>query len=429
MKRLFLTLILAGMAASAAAGIVIQHWTTPSGAKVFFVENHDLPILDLQVDFAAGDARDPAGKSGVAALTRGLIDAGAGNLDEEQIAGRWADLGARLSASGDMDRSGFTLRTLASAAERDGAIDLLRTLLSQPTYPEPVLEREKARTIAALQEAETRPDAIAARRFSEAVYPGHPYGRTPTTASIAAIGRDDLLAFYRSRYSPRHAAVSLMGDVTRAEAEAIARRLTDALPAGDENVPLPAVALPQQQTISVPHPATQSHILIGMSAIRRGDPDFFPLLVGNYTLGGGGFVSRLMNEVREKRGMAYSVYSYFAPRRLEGPFQIGLETRRGQADEALKVVHATLDGFLAQGPTPAELRAAKQNLVDGMALRIDSNAKLLGQVSTIGFYGLPLTWLDDFPKRVEAVTATQVREAFARHVQADKLVTVIVADK
>lgn len=429
MRRLLLSFILACTATAASAGVVIQHWTAASGAQVYFVESHDLPILDVQVDFTAGSAWDPAGKSGVAALARGLIDAGAGSLDEEQIAGRWVDLGARLSASGDMDRSGLALRTLSSRAERDGALDLLRTLLTQPTYPDAVVQREKARTIAAIRESETRPDSVAARRFEAAIYPGHAYGRTPTAESVAAIGREDLLAFHRARYAARNAVVSLMGDVTRAEAETIAQRLTEALPAGADSSTLEPVMLPQRQTIRVPHPASQSHILIGMPALRRGDPDNFPLMVGNYTLGGGGFVSRLMNEVREKRGLVYDVHSYFAPRRLEGPFQIGLETRRGQAGEALKVVEATLDEFLARGPTPAELQAAKRNLIDGLALRLDSNAKILGHLSSIGFYGLPLTYLDDYPRRVEAVTAEQVRAAFARHVDRNRLVTVIVADQ
>jgi zinc protease len=179
--------------------------------------------------------------------------------------------------------------------------------------------------------------------------------------------------------------------------------------------------------IRIAHPAAQSHIYVGMPGVRRGDADFFPLLVGNYSLGGGGFVSRLMNEVREKRGYAYSVYSYFMPRKLEGPFQIGLQTKREQSAAALKVVNDTLSGFLKSGPTPAELKAAKQNLVDGLALRLDSNAKLLGYLSVIGFYGLPLDYLDTFAARVNAVTAEQVKAAFARHVKPEHLVTVIVA--
>jgi zinc protease len=218
------------------------------------------------------------------------------------------------------------------------------------------------------------------------------------------------------------------GDVSRSEAEAIAQRLTEALPAAGSNAAaLPAVTLPGSDVVRVAHPAAQSHIYVGMPGIRRGDPDYFALLVGNYTLGGGGFVSRLMKEVREKRGYAYSVYSAFVLHKLEGPFQIGLQTKREQAGEALKVVNEVLAGFIKDGPTPAELKAAKQNLVDGLALRLDSNAKLLGYLSVIGFYGLPLDYLDTFPAKVNAVTAQQVREAFARRVKAENLVTVIVA--
>jgi zinc protease len=163
-----------------------------------------------------------------------------------------------------------------------------------------------------------------------------------------------------------------------------------------------------------------------LPAIARNDPDYFALLVGNYILGGGSLVSRLYMEVREKRGYAYSVYSYFLPLAQEGPFQIGLQTKNDQAEEALARVRMVLDGFLAQGPNAAELKAAKQNLTGGFALRIDSNRKLLDQVALIGYYRLPLTWLDDFTARVEKVSVAEVRAAFARHVQADNLVTVIV---
>jgi zinc protease len=245
--------------------------------------------------------------------------------------------------------------------------------------------------------------------------------------SVSAITRDDLVAFHRQHYGARGAVVSIIGDVSRAEAEAIAQRLTEALPPGGGDLVPPPVKKPQRQTIKIPHPAAQSHVHVGLPAIRRSDPDYFPLLVGNYTLGGGGFVSRLMREVREKRGYAYSVYSYFSPRKLEGPFEIGLQTKRDQVDAALKVVDEVLTAYMAKGPTSQELAAAKKNMVDGQALRMDSNAKLLGYLSAIGFYGLPLTYLDDFPARVKAVTIEQVKAAFARHVKPENLVTVVVA--
>jgi len=426
MKFLLAALAVA-LSFAAEAGVKIEHWVAPSGARVYFVETHDLPILDVEVDFSAGSAYDPPGKAGLASLTAALLDGGAGDLDEEAISARLVDIGARMGGATEPDRAGVTLRTLAWPKEREAALALLERVLARPTFPEAVVAREKARSISAIQEADTRPDAISAKRFAAAIYPDHPYGASATTASIAALSRDDLVAFHRDHYSARRAVVSIIGDVSRAEAEQIAQSLTAALPAGQPEAPLPEVKRPTAATIKVAHPAAQSHIHVGLPAVKRGDPDYFPLLVGNYTLGGGGFVSRLMKEVREKRGYAYSVYSYVAPRKLEGPFEIGLQTRREQAADALKVANDVLAGFVRLGPTDAELAAAKKNLIDGLGLRIDSNAKLLGYLSTIGFFNLPLTYLDDFPARVAAVTARDVREAFARHVRPEHLVTVIVA--
>jgi zinc protease len=416
-------------AAAAQAAVRIEHWTAPSGARVYFVQSSALPILDIQVDFAAGSAYDPPDKSGLARLTRSMLDGGAGELSEEDIAGRLVDTGARLSGSTDLDRSSVSLRTLASRPEREAAIGLLRTVLQAPKFPADVLDREKARTIAAIKEADTQPESIGAKRFSAALYPGHPYGLNPTAESIARIGRDDLLDFHRGFYTPARSSVTIVGDISRAEAEDVAQRLTAGLAQGGTERSLPEVAVPKATRVNVAHPATQSHIYVGMPGMRRGDPDFFPLLVGNYILGGGGFVSRLLKEVREKRGYAYSVYSAFQPYRLPGPFQIGLQTKREQSEAALEVVEKTVADFLRSGPTEAELRDAKRNLIDGFALRLDTNRKILDHVAMIGFYGLPLDYLDRYPKEVEKVTAAQIRDAFARRIHPDNLVTVVVAGK
>jgi zinc protease len=199
------------------------------------------------------------------------------------------------------------------------------------------------------------------------------------------------------------------------------------LPPSDAPAALPGVAMQipaSEQRIA--HPASQSHILAGAPGMARNDPDYFPLYVGNHILGGGGFVSRLMNEVREKRGLAYSVYSYFMPLKQPGAFQIGLQTKKEQADEALQLVRNTLAEFIAKGPTKKELLAAKQNIIGGFPLRIDSNRKILDYLSIIGFYDLPLTYLDDFTRRVEQVTVAQIRDAFARHINPQAMATVIV---
>ncbi|MBK8336905.1 MAG: insulinase family protein [Sterolibacteriaceae bacterium] len=426
MNRFFIAALLCLLPPLAQAGVIIQNWVAASGARVYFVESHDLPIVDLSIDFAAGTAYDSADKAGLAAFTRGLLDAGAGNLDEEAIAEKQVDTGAQLGGHTDLDRSGVSLRTLSSARERDAAVDLVRLLLAQPTFPQAVFEREKGRSIAAIKESETQPASIAAKRFARGLYPTHPYGQTATAESVGRISRDDVAKFHRSFFTASRAVVAIVGDLTRAEADAIVLRLTEGLPKSDNSAVIAPPAAPRAETIRVSHPSQQSHIQVGMPVLKRGDPDFFPLVVGNYVLGGGGFVSRLMKEVREKRGFAYSVASYFQPQQVEGPFQIGLQTKNEQADEALKVARETLESFLKQGPTEDELRGAKQNITDGFVLRLDSNRKILDQVAVIAFYQLPLTYLDDYTRQVEKVTAQQIREAFSRRVRPGDMVTVVV---
>jgi len=422
-----LTVLLSPLASfhAAAAGPDIQHWNTATGTRVYFVESHALPLVDIQVSFPAGSAFDPQDSAGVASLTRGLLDAGADGLDEQEIAERIADTGARIGGGADMDQATLSVRTLSSATERDAAIALAARLLAKPSFPAEVLERERARSIAGLREALTRPDTLAARRFMETIYGTHPYGRSTTVESLQRITREQLQTFHRTYYTASSAAVTVVGDVSRDQADAIAKRLTEGLPAGTPAAPLAQPQLPARATEHITHPSAQAHILLGMPGMSRDDPDYFPLLVGNYVLGGGGFVSRLTKEVREKRGFAYSVSSYFQPQRVAGPFEIGLQTRGSQAQEALQVTQAVLDEFVAKGPTAAELKAARDNIVNGFGLRLDSNRKILDHVAMIGFYQLPLDWLETYPKRVAAVTPEAVRDAFARRVRAENLVTVI----
>jgi zinc protease len=418
-------------AAPALATPLIQHWQAQSGAQVYFVEDHGLPMLDVDVGFHAGSAFDTADKSGVAAMTQNMLNLGSQGLGEDDISRGLADIGAQLGGGFDQDRAGISLRTLSNPAQRDQALDIMASVLQHPTFPDNVLQREKARLIAALKDKQTRPEAIADKAFAKAVYGDHPYGLQPSgeIATVQNITRSDLVDFYTKHYGAKSAVVAIMGDVTRPEAEAIAEKLTAQLPAGGASTAIPPVTMhikPSEQRI--PHPASQSHILIGAPGVSRTDPDYFTLYVGNYILGGGGFVSRLMNEVREKRGLAYSVYSYFIPMQQPGPFRIGLQTRKASADEALAIVRETLRKFIEQGPTAQELKAAKEHIIGGFPLRIDSNGKILSYLSMIGFYDLPLTYLDDFPAKVEKVTVADIRDAFKRRVDPDALATVIVGD-
>ncbi len=430
--KLLLTLassLLLVLNSTAVASPKIQHWQAPSGAQVYFVENHDLPMLDVAVNFPAGSGFDSADKSGLASLTYALLALGAEGMNEDDIARRLADIGAQQGGSFDADRSNVAIRTLSNKAEREEALVIMARVLQRPLFPESVLVREKARLAAALKEAETKPASIAGKAFSKAVFGAHPYG-LPASGEIATVEklqRSDLLNFYASHYAARNAVVVLMGDISRAEAESIAQQLTGELPIGGASREIVQVVNQRSaSTLRIPHPATQSHILIGVPGVARNDADYFPLFVGNYILGGGGFVSRLMQEVREKRGMAYSVYSYFIPMQQPGVFQIGLQTRKDQADEALRIVNTTLRNFIEHGVTEKELTAAKQNIINGFPLRIDSNKKILDYLSVIGFYNLPLSYLDDFPAKVSKVTVADIRAAFKRKVNPDLLATVIV---
>jgi zinc protease len=410
----------------ASAVLPIEHWTTSRGTRVYFVRADAIPMLDVNIDFDAGSRHDPVGKSGLASMTAGMLARGVDGLDETALAERFADLGASRSGGAGSDRASVSLRTLTSPRERDAAVDLIARIVSRPTFPEGPFKRERERVVQSLREAQIRPDAIAQRTFDALLYPTHPYGREPLPESIEAIGRDDLVDFHRRRFGADAAVLSMIGAVTRAEAEAIAERLTRGLPAGEPAPPIPAVVAPPSVERRIPHPATQSHILTGVPAMARSDPDFFPLFVGNYVLGGGGFVSRLTAEVREKRGLSYSVYSYFSPMAQPGPFVVGLQTQKAQTDDALKVVRETVERFVREGPTEAELSAAKQNLVGGFALRIDSNRKILDNLANIGWYRLPLDYLERWTEQVERVTTAQVRDAFQRKIQPDRLVTVVV---
>jgi len=418
---------LAVFAAVAQAALPIEHWTTSNGARVYFVRADTIPMLDVRVDFDAGARLDPAGKTGLASLAAGMLDRGIEQADETEIAERFARIGARHGAGAGDDRANVSLRTLIGERQADEAVGLLAAILARPTFPEPVLMRERQRITQALREAETKPETIAQWTFEGMIYGSHPYGAHATPESIAAISRDDLVAFHRAHYGAGNAVVSMIGAIDRSRAEQIAERLVRDLPAGGGAEKVPDVkSLERADERRIQHPATQSHILIGQPSIARGDPDFFPLLVGNYVLGGGGFVSRLYEEVREKRGLAYSVYSYFSPKLQAGPFTIGLQTKKEQTDVALGVVRETLDRFLADGPTEQELQAAKDNLIGGFALRIDSNAKIVDNLAVIGFYRLPLDYLDRWTERVNAVTLAQVRDAFARVLDAKRMATVVV---
>jgi len=420
------------------ATIPVQKLTLANGATVFLVESPAIAMLDVQIDFDGGSRRDPPSKVGLANMTAALLGKGVvakaalPGLDENALGEAWADLGAQFGAGAGADRFSFSLRTLTEPDLLVKAVALAARQIGEPAFPDAVWQRDKQKSIAAIKESDTRPGTLARRAYSQAVYGGHPYGHEFTEAGIANISTADMRAFYAASVVACRARISMVGAISRAQAEQIASTLLARLPqvACSAVAALPPVAevapLTQAVQKNIAFDAAQAQVLMGQPGYKRNDPAFFPLLVGNYILGGGGFVSRLQNEVREKRGLTYGVSSNFAPGLHAGAFTVSLQTRPDQAAQALAVARSVVKDFVANGPTELELKAAKDNLIGGFALLIDSNRKLLGNISNIAWNDLPLNYLDTWTQQVDKVTLQDIKTAMAAKLQPDKMVTIVL---
>jgi zinc protease len=428
-----------GLLSNAYAILPIEKLDSYKGAQAYLVQTKALPMVDIEVSIDAGDRYDPSGKSGVADMVAGLMNYGArgekGLLTEAQIADEIADLGANIGLSVGGERAILRIRSLSRKDLRDRAVQLASAMLSSPTYDPKIVEREKQRTITSLREAETKPEFVLERRFKKSVYGNYPLADSPSVQSVGSVNVNDLKQFHKQFYRGDRMIVSIVGDVDRTQAAEIVQTLLKQIPQSGQAIaklpdlqrsPIEALA---QREVQIPFDSQQAHIAMGMTAVARNNPDYFPLLVGNYILGGGGFVSRLMSEVREKRGLAYSVFSYFAPGKDNGIFQAGLQTKNDQAALALDVMSTTIAQFIADGPTPAELEAAKSNLINGYPLRIDNNRKLLDNVSSIAWNDLPLDTMDIWTKQVEAVTLEQVKASFQKYLAMDRMKIVVLGAK
>ncbi len=420
------------------AAIPVQQWTQASGARVYLVESPAIAMVDVQLDFDAGSRRVSAEQAGLAGAAAGLFSKGVAArgaepaLDENALGEAWADLGASFGASAGSDRFSFSLRSLTEPELLNQAVALAARQIAEPSFPADVWQRDRQRLLAQLKESYTRPGSVASRAYGKAVYGGHPYGHEVTPASLERISVADMRAFHAAWFTRCNVRVSIVGAVTRAQADAMVSALLARLPPTDcaAAAALPPVAevppLTAARELRIPFDSAQAHVLMGQPGFKRNDPDFFAITVGNYILGGGGFVSRLTDEVREKRGLSYSVYSGFSPGRHAGAFTIGLQTRPDQAAQAIAVSRQVLAKFVAEGPTAAELQAAKDNLIGGFPLLIDSNLKLLGNLANIAWNDLPLDYLDNWTARIAKVSAADIQAAFARKLQPDKMVTVTV---
>jgi zinc protease len=411
--------------APARRALDIQSWQTSAGSKVLFFRAPELPMFDLRLTFAAGSSQD-GDSPGQAMLTNAMLNEGVPGMDVDAIAAGFEDLGAQFGNGVYRDMAIASLRSLSAPAQREAALDLFKQVIGQPTFPEPALQRISNQLLAGFEQQKKNPGKLASIELMQRLYGEHPYAQPSdgTAPSVAAINREQLLAFHRRAYAAGNVVIALVGDLSREEAGQIAEQVSAALPQGPA---LPRIAEPQVPKPGPSHieyPSEQTHIQLAQLGIDRRNPDWPALYLGNQILGGGGFGSRLMEEVREKRGLTYGVYSGFSPMQVQGPFSITLQTRADLSAGTLELLQDILSDFLQQGPTQAELDKAKRESAGSFPLSTASNSAIVGQLGAIGFYDLPLTHLEDFMQQVQAVSREDVRQAMARHLSASDMLVV-----
>jgi zinc protease len=428
----FLSLFISNTQAETSHVILkIEHWSTKNNIPVYFVAKNEIPMIDIGVLFHAGSAQDN-NSPGIAQFTAQMLDQATPSLSADQIANRFETVGAHYNANTNQDMTSLNLRSLSASKFFNPALSTFSTLLKDATFPEPAINRIKKQMLIALQQEAQTPTEVAAKIFYQILYGLHAYASPilGNKISIQQISREKLLNFYHLNYVAQKAMIAIVGNVTKAKAMGIAEQLSGMLPKGKAPIPVYAPLSPQLKNpiIKVPYPSKQTTIFLGQIGIAIKDPDYFPLVVGNQILGGGILTSKLFNEVRNKRGLCYGINSGFKPLQAAGPFLIVLQTRHDQAAKALALTQQTLKSFLAEGPTAQELQGAKQALIGNFPTSIASNEAILAAVEKIGFYQLPLDYLDSYQQSINSVNLEQVRHAFQR-IKPEKMIVVMLGEE
>lgn len=409
----------------------IQNWQLKNGTKVYFVPLNELPIIDMSIVFNAGSSRDGQ-LHGLSSFTTAIFGEGTTGLDANQLADAMADTGASFGSDNSRDTASLSLRSMTNAKFLNPAVELFSKILNDPKLSTKSYNRIKKQMLQQLKQQQQTPSDIATRTFFKTIYGDAPYGHDllGTPATISQISSQKILDFYHKYYVGNNAIMVIVGDVTRSKAEQLAEQTAGKLPSGEQAQPVSEkLATKTQEKETINYPSTQTSIRMGEIGIRRNSPDYFPLVVGNYILGGGPLTSKLFKAVREQRGLSYFVYSQFIPMKAPGPFVIGLQTKPQSSDEAIKVINDVVKNFVENGPSQQELITAKKHIIGSFPLKLDSNAAIMANVTSIAYYQLPLDYLDTFRDNISAVTLAQIKKAFQDHVKTNQLITVTVGPK
>ncbi|OAN52369.1 zinc protease [Paramagnetospirillum marisnigri] len=410
-----------------ALAVTVERVTSPGGIEAWLVQDHSNPIIAMELAFKGGAALDPAAKPGLASMTAALLDEGAGPLDSQAFQQKLEDLVITLHFDAGLDSFRGHVKTLTT--NRDTAFDLLRLALTQPRFDKEPVERIRGQIIGGLMRESQSPNAVAARQWFKTMFPGHPYGRSARgeIETIKTIQKPDMKALVREQLTRDRLVVGVVGDITPAELARLLDASFSALPASGTVSPVAETSASRGGGVSViPRDNPQTVAVFGAPGIKRDDPDWYAASVMNYILGGGGFASRLTEEVREKRGLAYSVYSYLSPLRHAGLIVGGVATENSRFKESLDLIKAEFRRMRETGPTETELANAKTYLNGSFPLQLDSTEAVAGLLVQMQMDQLPPDFLDRRAALIEAVGMDDVKRAAARLLDPETLTFVVV---
>ncbi len=426
---LALGLLLALHGPAVAASPPAERSVLPNGAVLIVSEQHAVPLVVVQVLLDAGSRRDPRGKEGLAGLTADLLTEGTTKRTATQISDATDFIGASFDTSADMDYASLSLTVLGK--DLDTGLDLLTDVLLHPSFPEAEVTRRREATLAAIRAAEDEPNRVAERAFTGSLFKDEPYGHRVigNPESVRNLTRNDLVSFYRQYYRPERSIITVVGDVSAAD---IGGRMQAALQDWKRgNVALfeyPPVASPRADTLTIDKPISQANIILGQRGIARDNSDYFALSVMNYILGGGGFSSRLLDNIRTRAGLAYSVASFFTSNKAPGSFQVVMQTKNESATDAIERACSELERIRKEPVTDEELTDAKLYLTGSFPLRLDSSGKIAAFLSQVEFFTLGADYADTYIRGINAVTKDDVQRVAQQYLHPDQLKLIVVSN-
>jgi zinc protease len=425
---LIINLYLAAFPAIARPLFKTLQWKTKNGARVIFYQAMEVPMVDISIAFAAGSAYD-GNKQGVSVLTTRLLNQGNNGLNASTVAEELASTGAQYEGASNQNMVALNLKTLTNPLQLKKASQIFSIIINHPDFPTDAFNREKNQQLMAIKQTLDSPEEIANQTFFKFLYKDHPYAHPTigTQESVNRLTNQDIRDFYHQYFVSRNAVIVLVGAIDKPSAQQLAETITNDLPKG-HSAPKISSAKPQEEemNIEVPLPSSQTVLRLGQLGIDHHSKHYFPLQIGNYILGGGGLNSRLAHELREKRGLTYGVYSQFSPMPGDGPFLISLSTKNNQAKTAIDRTRQTLTKFVQEGPTQAELKAAKHYLTGSFPLSLSSNRNIANMLLKTAFYHLPNDFLDTYLARMNQVSTSDIKEAFQHVIMPDKLIQISV---